>query len=260
MELVPTCPRCVVSVLTLKAEALFCSRIPQYGTLLVQDARCSSSRMRACIKDAGAPMLSKGLAASQARVVVHPHTSWSSLLKWALFTAAGPHQQQQQQYGPPPNLGGYAPPPQQSYPRQTERGPRHFLAWVPQLGRPAPAWGSGRARCGRRSSAETLQRIQGGEAGEAPHSSQQGALQTTPVLTSKESRCTILKQFWSQVLHDAQVDKHAGRVAYKGAKRVRRMRPVFPTCRLQPDCSRRPTMLPRLMCSSLSRSLWASIY
>ena len=131
----------------------------------------------------------------------------------------------------------------------------------------SPSWAAQRrlGAAGERDAAggaapETLQRIQGGEAGEAPHSSQQGALQTTPVLTSKESRCTILKQFWSQVLHDAQVDKHAGRVAYKGAKRVRRMRPVFPTCRLQPDCSRRPTMLPRLMCSSLSRSLWASIY
>ena len=141
MELVPTCPRCVVSVLTLKAEALFCSRIPQYGTLLVQDARCSSSRMRACIKDAGAPMLSKGLAASQARVVVHLHTSWSSLLKWALFTAAGPHQQQQQQYGPPPNLGGYAPPLQQSYPPPDRAGPPPFPGMGPPAGPPSAGLG-----------------------------------------------------------------------------------------------------------------------
>lgn len=38
------------------------------------------------------------------------------------------------------------------------------------------------------------------------------------------------------------------------------MRPVFFTCRLQPGCSRHPTMLPRLMCSSLSRNLSASIF
>ena len=128
-----------------------------------------------------------------------------------------------------------------------------------------PRWATWRqlSAAGERDAAggaapETLQRIQGGEAGEnvcAP--SKRG---TTSAWTQSQDQM-LLKPGAALCSRSIRPHDAPHRRAGSRARLLRDVAdaPCVSGCRLLPSCSPRPTMLPHLMCSSLGRSLSASI-
>lgn len=189
-----------------------------------------------------------------------PHTSCSGVFRMSVLHAAGPHQQQQ--YAPPPNMGGYAPPPQQSYPPPDRAGTPSTHGMGPHAGPPGAS--SAQQESQMRQEEQRRKRFR--------EFKEEKPVRISPpiskwALARHRLRITVHQAMlkpgaaWYLSSFAVQQDDAPHRQAGLHARVLRDTAdaPCVSGCRLLPSCSPRPTMLPHLMCSSLSRSPLALI-